>query len=68
MAGFRFELPAPGGLMASAKPINPGAQVSVAIYAEGSGNEPIAKGEPGKKVEATELQRAVLDALARSIA
>src|SRR5438105_4678234 len=56
IAGFRYEIPAPGGLVASAKPVNPQAQVSVAIYAEGSGTEPIAKGEPGKKVEATELQ------------
>jgi hypothetical protein len=56
MAGFRYDLPAPGALSASAKPVNPQAQVSVAIYAEGSGDAPIAKGEPGKKVEATELQ------------
>ncbi|MGZ6142803.1 MAG: hypothetical protein ACXWLM_05670, partial [Myxococcales bacterium] len=56
MAGFRYDVPAAGSLIASAKPVNPQAQVSVAIYAEGSGNEPIAKGEPGKKVEATELQ------------
>jgi hypothetical protein len=56
MAGFRYELPAAGSLAASAKPVNPQAQVSVSIYAEGSGSEPIAKGEPGKKVEATELQ------------
>ena len=56
MAGFRYELPAPGSLIASAKPVNPQAQISVSIYSEGSGGEPIAKGEPGKKVEATELQ------------
>jgi hypothetical protein len=56
MAGFRYEIPAPGSLTASAKPVNPQAQVSVNIYAEGSGDAPIAKGEPGKKVEATELQ------------
>lgn len=56
MAGFRYELPAAGSLSASAKPVNPQAQVSVSIYAEGSGDAPIAKGEPGKKVEATELQ------------
>lgn len=56
MAGFRYDIPAAGALQASAKPVNPQAQVSVAIYAEGSGSEPIAKGEPGKKVEATELQ------------
>ena len=55
MQGFRYELPAPGSLIAQAKPVNPAAQISVAIYAEGGG-EPIAKGEPGKKVEATELQ------------
>src|SRR4051812_33020945 len=55
MAGFRFEIPDPVGLMASAKPVTAGAQVSVAIYAEGSGNEPIARGEPGRKVEANEL-------------
>src|SRR4051812_13633618 len=52
MQGFRFELPAPGGISATAKPVNPQAQVSVAIYAQGSGSDPIAKGEPGKKVEA----------------
>ena len=56
MAGFRYELPAAGSLIAIAKPVNPQAQISVNIYAEGSGSEPIAKGEPGKKVEATELQ------------
>src|SRR3954468_15945095 len=56
MQGFRFELPAPGGISATAKPVNPQAQVSVAIYAQGSGSDPIAKGEPGKKVEAAELQ------------
>src|SRR3954470_8014083 len=52
MAGFRYELPAPGSLLATAKPVNPQAQISVSIYSEGSGSEPIAKGEPGKKVEA----------------
>jgi len=56
MQGFRYELTAPGSLIAMAKPVNPQAQVSVSIFSEGSGNEPIAKGEPGKKVEATELQ------------
>lgn len=56
MAAFRYELTAPGSLAASAKPVNPQAQIAVSIYAEGSGTEPIAKGEPGKKVEATELQ------------
>src|SRR5438067_5921927 len=59
VAGFRFELPAAGSLIATAKPVNPQAQVSVSIHAEGSGSEPIAKGEPGKKVEATELQPGV---------
>lgn len=53
---FRYEIPSPGALIATAKPVNPQAQLSVAIFAEGSGNEPIAKGEPGKKAEATELQ------------
>jgi hypothetical protein len=56
MQAFRFDLPAEGSISATAKPINPQAQISVAIYAEGSGTDPIAKGEPGKKVEATELQ------------
>ena len=56
MAAFRYELPAPGALTATAKPVNPQAQISVSIYAEGSADVPIAKGEPGKKVEATELQ------------
>jgi hypothetical protein len=56
VAAFRYELPAPGGLIATAKPVNPQAQISVAIFSEGSGNEPIAKGEPGKKVEAADLQ------------
>jgi len=36
--------------------VNPQAQISLAVYSEGSGSEPIAKGEPGKKVEAKELQ------------
>ena len=57
IAAFRYELPAPGALIASAKPVNPQAQISLAVYSEGSGSEPIAKGEPGKKVEAKELQR-----------
>ena len=56
IAAFRYELPAPGALIASAKPVNPQAQISLAVYSEGSGSEPIAKGEPGKKVEAKELQ------------
>jgi hypothetical protein len=56
IAAFRYELPAPGGLIANAKPVNPQAQISVAIFSEGSGNEPIARGEPGKKVEANDLQ------------
>ena len=56
IAAFRYELPAPGGLIANAKPVNPQAQISVAIFSEGSGNEPVAKGEPGKKAEANDLQ------------
>ena len=55
MQAFRYDLPAPGSLIATAKPVNPAAQVSVAIYAEGA-KDPIAKGEPGKKVEAADLQ------------
>jgi len=55
-AAFRYELPAPGALIASAKPVNPQAQITVAIFSEGSGDVPIGKGEPGKKAEATELQ------------
>jgi hypothetical protein len=65
VAGFRFELPAAGSLIATAKPVNPQAQVSVSVHAEGSGDEPIAKGEPGKKVEATELQPGVYYVLVR---
>jgi hypothetical protein len=56
IAAFRYELPAPGALIASAKPVNPQAQISVAIFSEGSGEVPIAKGDPGKKAEATDLQ------------
>ncbi len=55
-AGFRYELPSAGSLIASAKPVNPTAQITLAVHSEGSGSEAIAKGEPGKKVEATELQ------------
>jgi len=40
--------------------VNPQAQISVAIFSEGSGNEPIAKGEPGKKAEANDLSRPAL--------
>ncbi|HZX97470.1 MAG TPA: hypothetical protein VFE90_23340 [Myxococcales bacterium] len=58
-AGFRYELAAPGALIASARPVNPQAQITVAIYAEGSGDVPIAKGDPGKKAEANELQPGV---------
>ena len=54
--GFRYELTAPGALIATAKAVNPQAKVWVNIYAAGGGSDPIAKGEPGKKVEATELQ------------
>ena len=42
IAAFRYDLPAPGGLTATAKPVNPQAQITVAIFSEGSGNEPIA--------------------------
>lgn len=56
IAAFRYELPAAGGLTATAKPVNPQAQITVAIFSEGSGDVPIAKGEPGKKAEATDLQ------------
>ena len=55
-AGLRYELPAAGSLIASAKVVNPTAQVSLSVHSEGSGSEAVAKGEPGKKVEATELQ------------
>ena len=55
-AAFRYEVSAAGGLIASAKPVNPQAKISVYVFSEGSGNEPIAKGEPGKKVEAADLQ------------
>src|SRR6266446_528534 len=51
IAAFRYELPAPGGLIATAKPVNPQAQISVAIFSEGSGNEPIAKGALGMKFD-----------------
>jgi len=56
IAGFRYEIPAPGALIATAKPVNPQAKLTVMIFSEGSGNEPIAKGEPGKKAEAADLQ------------
>ncbi|HZR10915.1 MAG TPA: hypothetical protein VFA79_20170 [Myxococcales bacterium] len=59
IAAFRYELPAAGALIATAKPVNPQAQISVGIFSEGSGNEPIAKGEPGKKAEANDLQAGV---------
>ena len=53
--GYRFEIPANGGLIAQAKPVNPAAQLTVAIYS--IGDQPIAKSEaPGKKAEATDLQ------------
>ena len=52
--GFRYEVAAPGGLIASAKPVNPAAQISVSIFS--IGDQPIAKGEPGKKAEAQDLQ------------
>lgn len=54
--GLRYELPAPGSLIASAKVVNPTAQVSLSVHSEGSGSEAVAKSEPGKKVEATDLQ------------
>jgi len=47
--GFRFELPAAGSLIASAKPINPQAQVSVSIHAEGSGDEPIPRASRARR-------------------
>ncbi len=59
IAAFRYELPAPGALSATAKPVNPQAQITVAIFSEGSGEVPIAKGDPGKKAEAADLQAGI---------
>jgi hypothetical protein len=52
---FRFEVPAAGGISATATPADPRARLSVAIY--GSAAAAIAMGEAGKKVEAKDLQR-----------
>jgi hypothetical protein len=51
---FRFELPAPGGIFASAKAADPTIGVALAIY--GSRQSAIAQGEAGKKLEAKDLQ------------
>src|SRR5690242_15223660 len=50
MAAFRYELPAPGALIATAQ----GRGVTVAVFAEGR-SEPLARGEAGTKLEATDL-------------
>jgi hypothetical protein len=52
--GFRYEVGAPGALIAFAKPVNPAAQISVSIFS--IGDQPIAKGDPGKKADAQDLQ------------
>ena len=59
LAGFRYEVPAAGSLIATAKPVNPAAQITLSVLSEGSGTAAVAKGEPGKKVEATELQAGI---------
>ncbi|HYV65655.1 MAG TPA: hypothetical protein VE964_05390 [Myxococcales bacterium] len=53
--GIRYEVPANGGLIATAKPVNTSVPITIALYTDGGGSEPIAKGEPGKKMEATDL-------------
>jgi len=53
--GVRYEVPANGGLIATAKPVNTSVPITISLYTDGGGNEPIAKGEPGKKMEATDL-------------
>ncbi len=56
VAGFRYDVPAAGSLIATGKPVNPQAKITVAIFSDGSGKDPIAKGDPGKKAEANDLQ------------
>jgi len=50
VAAFRYQLPAPGALISTAQ----GTGIAVAVFAEG-GNEPLARGEAGGKLEATDL-------------
>ena len=54
--GIRYEVPANGGLIATAKPVNTSVPITISLYTDGGGNEPIAKSEPGKKMEAPDLQ------------
>ena len=53
IAAFRYAIASPGALIAAAKAANSQALLSVAIFAERSGNEPLAMGE--KKAEADDL-------------
>ncbi|TMB05044.1 MAG: hypothetical protein E6J64_11695 [Deltaproteobacteria bacterium] len=53
--GLRYEVPANGGLIATAKPVNTSVPITISLYTDGGGNEPIARGEPGKKMEATDV-------------
>jgi len=53
--GLRYEIPANGALISAAKPVNAAVPVTINLYTEGGGMEPIARAEPGKKLEATDL-------------
>ena len=53
--GIRYEVPANGALIATAKPVNAAVPVTISLYTEGGGLEPIARAEPGKKMEAPDL-------------
>ena len=39
--GIRYEVPANGGLIATAKPVNTSVPITIALYTDGGGNEPI---------------------------
>jgi hypothetical protein len=53
--GLRYEVPANGALIASAKPVNAAVPITISLFTEGGGMEPSARAEPGKKLEATDL-------------
>jgi hypothetical protein len=53
--GLRYEVPANGALIATAKPVNAAVPITISLFTEGGGMEPSARAEPGKKLEATDL-------------
>ncbi|HYZ88778.1 MAG TPA: hypothetical protein VE620_05740 [Myxococcales bacterium] len=53
--GIRYETPANGALIVTAKPVNAAVQIIINLFTEGGGMDPSAHADPGKKLEATDL-------------